>query len=358
MGMLFGEGFDTPIKPFTLPSARIHGYGGPHTAYTDDINTLFINPAALKTAKQFSVLDLSIGTTGDVLSLGQFAMDMMESGSDVDYTTIGDFAKKTGGKLPLGVGLPGLTLGYVGKGFGLGLFTNSYLDANVIGMDVNAAANVDAMLNIGFSFKIFDTKKHTLDVGVTGKAFGRYGMEIESDFLLIADDFDTLTDKLEDYTVYIGGGVDIGSIYTRGKLKAALVWNDVFSPAAIIKTAKEKDSWGVVESKLNAGLSYKLLALSLLDLSVMADYRDIFNLFNQSDYRSRNPWLNLGVGVEAKLLKFISLRVGMNDMLPSFGVGFDLVIFKLAASIYGKELGNDPGVMSTYGLDCGILFRY
>jgi hypothetical protein len=357
-GTLFAEGFDTPIKPFTLPSARIHGYGGPHVAYTDDIGTLFINPAALKTAKQFSVLDLSVGTTGDVIGLGKFAMEL-NSGTDIDYSTIGEFAEKTGGKLPLGVTFPALTLGYVGKGFGLGLFTHSYVDAEVIGMNVNAAVNMDAMLNLGFSFRIINAKSYTLDLGVMAKAFGRYGVESDSNLLTIADDVEAFVDEVMDgIAYYIGGGLDIGTTYTLGKFKAALVCNDVFSPAVIMKETGD-DTWGVVEPKMNVGISYQLFDSRFIKLAFMADYRDIFNLFNQEDYRSRNPWLNLGVGLEAKLFNtFLSIQAGMNDMLPAAGIGINLFIFKVAASIYGKELGNDPGLMSTYGLDLGFLFRY
>jgi hypothetical protein len=119
------------------------------------------------------------------------------------------------------------------------------------------------------------------------------------------------------------------------------------------------NSWGVVEPRMNIGVSYELLNSRAVILTFMADYRDIFNLFKQKDYRSRNPWLNLGMGLEAGFFNnFLSIQLGMNDMLPAAGIGLNLFIFKVAASIYGKELGNDPGVLSTYGLDLGILFRY
>jgi hypothetical protein len=48
----------------------------------------------------------------------------------------------------------------------------------------------------------------------------------------------------------------------------------------------------------------------------------------------------------------------MNDMLPALGIGFDLVICKLDFAYYGKELGKEPGKLSTYALDLGLLFRY
>ncbi|MDR2096524.1 MAG: hypothetical protein LBP76_13560 [Treponema sp.] len=356
-GALFAEGYDTPIKPFTLPSARIHGYGGPHAAYTDDINTLFVNPAALRTAKQISVLDLAFGTTGDVIGLGKVATDMLKSDDDLDYTTIGEFAEKTGGKLPLGVSAPGLALGYVGHGFGFGLFSREYVDAEVVGMNVKAAANIDVVLNGGYSFRLINTETHILDVGVAAKVFGRYGLERADNFLNIADHADAILEEVMDgATTYIGGGLDLGTTYTLGKFKAALVYNDVFSPAAVKRTTG--DTWGVVESKMNIGLSYQVFGGKSIKLAAMADYRDIFNLFKQKDYRSRNPWLNLGIGVEAEFFNIISVQVGMNDMLPAAGIGFDLFIFEFVASIYGKELGNDPGVLSTYGLDAGILFRY
>jgi hypothetical protein len=48
----------------------------------------------------------------------------------------------------------------------------------------------------------------------------------------------------------------------------------------------------------------------------------------------------------------------MNEMLPTVGIGLDLVVFKVDAAFYGKELGNEPGRLSTYAVDVGLLFRY
>lgn len=115
---------------------------------------------------------------------------------------------------------------------------------------------------------------------------------------------------------------------------------------------------GYIKPNINLGVSYKLFDNSFLSWAVMADYRDLINLFRQKEYDSRNAWLNLSVGSELTLFKLVAIRVGLNEMLPAVGIGFDFFVLKLDAAFYGKELGNEPGKLSTYALDVGLLFRY
>jgi hypothetical protein len=172
-------------------------------------------------------------------------------------------------------------------------------------------------------------------------------------------------------TFGFGGGADLGFRYKWGdNITAGLVLDDVFSFYRISRYTLEKFSeealsashtsssefWPVTP-RLNLGVAYTMQPIRLMKLGFMADYSDVINLFTHT-YNTRNPVLNIGIGAEAILFNFISLRVGLYDMLPHMGLGLDCKIFKLEAAYYGKELSNEPGGLSTYAFDLGILFRY
>jgi hypothetical protein len=109
---------------------------------------------------------------------------------------------------------------------------------------------------------------------------------------------------------------------------------------------------------VNVGAAYTLPHwFSYLDVSVMADFHDVATIFTANDYTKRNPILNLGIGAEAKLFNFLYLRVGLNEMLPTVGLGLSSKSLHLNLAYYGKELSNEPGGFSTYALELSIAIR-
>jgi hypothetical protein len=106
---------------------------------------------------------------------------------------------------------------------------------------------------------------------------------------------------------------------------------------------------------VNLGAAYSFTPWKYASLSLMLDYRDVVNIFT-NDYTTRNPILNIGFGAEAQIIDFIYARLGVNDMLPAVGVGFDIKVLKIDAALYGKELSNEPGGMSTYAFDLSFRF--
>jgi hypothetical protein len=346
-----------PVKPFLLPSARNNALGGPHVAYTNDLNSLFINPAALRTTKQLGIIDLNISTTGDIFRILPIITD---AGDGMDFKPIGDFAEKSGGKLPFGFDLRfPLAAGYINNGIGFGLFDRAYADIQITGTNVDVEANGDLVLTGGYARR-FDIYGQTFDAGAVAKFVFRENASVSDTILSLANSTDNLTDKISENRIF-GGGINLGVTYYAldDKLKAALVWNDVVSPVYVNNISGPGESYlTLIDSKMNIGASYSILELDFVKLSAMADYRDIFNLFKQDDYRSRNPWLNIGIGAEAKFFNIVSVRVGMTDMLPAVGLGIDAKICQIETAIYGIEKSHEPGLVSTYGFDIGLLFRY
>lgn len=344
------------IDPFPLTSSRAYALGGPHVAYPTDTTTLAVNPGALRTMKkQRSIAEIGVGAHGNV-----FGLFSLLGSDDFDSAKIQELTDGSGGKIPLGFELRGpLSVGYINNGFGFSVSDRIYLDARFIGTTVRANINGDLLVNGGYAYRLVNKDSHTLDIGFTGKLFGRYKMGIRESILDFAGDSGGLLDDLPQDRIF-GGGVDMGALYYfREQLALGLTCNDVFSIGMIQHSGEsgESSSVGLIKPQINIGTAYTFPSWTFVTLSLMLDYRDVVNIFT-NDYTTRNPVLNLGLGVEARIINFIYARFGVNDMLPAIGLGFDLKALKIDTALYGKELSNEPGGMSTYAFDVSLLFRY
>ncbi|MDR1900594.1 MAG: hypothetical protein LBQ55_11330 [Treponema sp.] len=360
----FAEAPRGKVKPFTFPQTRHYGFGGPHVAYTDDFTALWVNPAFLKDVKELAITEISVGMHGDVFGLGELVMEAMDS-DDFDTGKVEEFSSKSGGKIPVGFDLRfPLSGGYVGKGYGFGIFNRTYADLNLVGTRLSADAAEDLTLKFGMAFDLLEIGDHDLNWGFMVNLYGRGAVGIEGGFLDMVNDFSALIDESPAQAIF-GGRVDLGLKYVYKKnLTVGLVLDDFISPCVInsfplddMSSVDTDFNFWAITPRFNLGAAYKFKPFSWMNIAVMADYRDLLNLFYH-DYTTRNPILNLGLGTEIGFLNHIFLRVGLNDMLPALGIGFDLVACKLDFAYYGKELGNEPGKLSTYALDVGLLFRY
>jgi hypothetical protein len=330
-------------------------------AYTHDITTLAVNPAALKSVKkQFNIGEIGMGTYGDIVALMPI-MGAAMSGSfeDFDSAKIEDLTGGKDGKIPLGFEFRGpLALGYMNNGLGFGLFDRVYFDSRFIGTALRLNVNADFLLNGGYAYRLVDKGIHALDIGGVVKAFGRYSFGMSGSVLDMASNADTL---LEDSPMdfIFGGGFDLGVLYHLGEqLSFGLTGNDVFSIGFINHLSGPdggSSGIGFIRPQVNVGAAYTFTPWKYAALSLMLDYRDLVNIFT-NDYTTRNPILNIGFGAEVQIINFIYARLGVNDMLPAVGIGFDVKALKINAALYGKEASNEPGGMSTYALDLSFNF--
>jgi hypothetical protein len=153
-------------------------------------------------------------------------------------------------------------------------------------------------------------------------------------------------------------------------LSAAIVCYDLYSPVLLTPYDSLADfndksgpsdgsaSYATVDRRLDLGFRYRIRSIAIEKyisaITIMADYRDFLDLFSLI---SRNPILNVGLGLEIKVLNALSFRFGLTDALPAFGMGLNLSFVTLDFAIHGKELGLDPGVQPAYALDLGLLVR-
>ena len=355
------------IEPFIMPSARFGALGGSHAAMADDFYALFLNPAAFREVEEeFSAAEITVSTYGPMLEIIDLFRNNSGSASDLDISGIigpGGFAAG------FDIGGP-LSLGWVGRNLGLGFFNRITTSASISGTKIRPIVSGELLFVGGYSFRFLEKGSHILDGGFLGKGFFRGSLNMEASILAA----DTLLDDPADqpFDTYLGLGIDLGVKYIfRENFSAALVCYDAYSP--VLATPYDSISdfgkksgpssggslYATVKRRLNAGVAYHIRS-GFIDryisrLTVMADYRDFLDLFSLIP---RNPILNIGLGAEIKLLNALSFRIGVTDALPAFGFGLDLSFMKLDFGIHGREIGIDPGKMSVYSMDVGMLFRY
>jgi hypothetical protein len=359
---LFAE--DIKMAPLAYPSTASSGLGGPHIAYTDDVYSLFVNPAALQWANEGLVFDITVGV-GDMAKLLK-VKDALNTvgGGEIEDALTGLSGVLEGGKLPLGMDLRGpLSFAYTANGLGAGVFMRTSVDARIIGTDIDTRVYSDFMLPFGMAFNVLKLKDHELSAGFVLKPFARAMFDLELSALDLMGDF-----KLDDIAIPLvaGAGVDLGFMYRFKKdLVVGMTGNytigkavtDLGKAAGFSGSSDVSGNTYYVPFALNTGIAYTFRPTSILSAAVMADWANLQNVFTWNSIGHRNPLLDIGAGVEIGLFSFLKFRVGIHDLLPSVGFGLEPAVFKLNLALYGKELGNEPGVNSTVGFELSISFR-
>ena len=333
----------------------------------DDFYAIFLNPAAfVDVNEQFSAAELTLSTYGPMLELIDLFRNNSGSASNLDLSGI---ISPSGFAAGFDLGGP-LSIGWVGRGLGLGFFNRIRTSASVSGTNLRPVVSGDLLFVGGYAFRILNKGSHLLDAGFLGKGFFRGALNLQAP---IFDAASLLDDPVsQPFGTDLGLGLDLGLRYTfRENLSAALVCYDVYSPVLVTPYDSLSDfgdksgpssvgsSYATVKRRLDMGVQYRIHS-NFIDryfsrLSVMADYHDFLDLFSLIP---RNPILNVGLGVELTLLNALTFRAGIADALPALGFGLDLSFMTLDFAIHGKELGLDPGMQSVYAIDVGLLFRY
>jgi hypothetical protein len=347
----------------TMPTAAASGFGGHHVAYTDNVFSLLVNPAAIMRTNQNSIFSVSASVFSPQFTFGLIdpAMKMIKGNTDALKDMTQTLSDKEG-RVVLGLSLNEfpLSIASVSNGFGFGLWNRTYANIIIDGTRVITEVYEDIMLPIGLAFKIFDFGSMTLDAGVTIKPFARaMGFANEEITNLFGsgatDDFI----KRLNVPVIVGGGLDAGLMYRWGGLSAGLAFNDIFSLGCVVHNIAGTDNNEYyVPFTMNFGLAYDLKLLGFLGITVAADWHDVFNIFNQNNYLgSRNFVLDFSVGAQLSLFNFLYVRVGVNEMLPAAGVGVHLGMVKIDLAYYGREFGYEPGQYSTAVLELSVSIR-
>lgn len=359
---VFAENLAMP--PVVIPTAASNGFGGHHVAYTDNVFSLLVNPAAMMRTQQRSFFTLapSIINPQTTYDLAGALVDLGK-GDTSALGSAADTLSEQKGKIVLGMDLREfpLSIAWVANGFGFGLWNRTFVTAKIIGTHIEAEVYSDVMLPIGFALKIFNFERHSLDVGFTMKPFARAIASKDQKITdLISGNTSDFIDSIN-VPVIVGGSFDSGLMYRwAGGLGIGFTFSDFYSRGNVvynINNSVEDTNTYYIPFTMNLGLSYELKLGKIFGIALAADWRDIANYFKQDDYFNRNYALDFGVGAQLSLFETIRFRAGMSEMLPSVGVGFDFGPLKIDLAYYGKEFGLEPGQLSVAMAELSIAIR-
>jgi hypothetical protein len=355
------------VAPFVIVSARANAMGGSHVALVDDFSTLFSNPAGFVSAKEeLSVAELTFEAYGPLF-------DLIDSASTYAKDKTLDLSGLVGPRgMKAGLDVVGpISFGWVGRGLGFGFFNRSNISAEAQGSNIDATVSQDLMLVGGYAFRFTPKDGHDVDLGFLAKGLLRGTSVSEASILTVTDLFENYSLSSAPFTLTAGVGLDVGVRYEQAKTwAAALVCRDLYSPVQVTEyesvdnflngsDEEPKSDSETIPQRLDIGFVYfphvPVLDRYLSGMIVAIDYRDMLGMF---DLIPRNFILNFGIGAEVVVLDVLSLRVGINEALPSVGFGLDLDFMRLDFAMRGIEFGLDPGYNPVFAMDLGLLFRY
>jgi len=357
-----------PTEPFRLDLARPLAMGGSHAALADDWGLLFANPAGLASAKpRLFVAQVGARASGPLFDMAQA---FLGGGSMID--TFVSVLKANDYSLYTTADIAGpLSFGYVGKGLGFGLFNRTHAVVDAAGISsVRILAAEDILLVGGYAVGLDLGPNHRLEAGILAKGFARASADKATDALSLVS---IVGDPLGlPFTIGTGIGIDVGLrwAWTAG-FSAGLACRDLYSPLLLSRytsvqgfldgasTALVSSIPSEVRRNLVVSLAYSMPPgglWGLVDgLVIAADYSHLLDLLETFH---RNPVLELGLGFELRVLDIIALRAGLSEGYPSAGASLDLAVTRLDLSVWGSELGQEPGSRPAFNLMVSLDFTY
>lgn len=356
-------------QSFSYSSPRNEALGGPHAALTDQLSTIFNNPAGFRGVESdLTVADLNFRLTGPLSTLLSAAQ-----GADL-VALLGQL-----GSTRIGVDLCGpIAFGRIKNNKAWIVFDR--FDTSVFIPSLTQDAVVSARFDLGgafgYSFGIdFLNSDNRMDFGFMTKLFFRSGMTVYRSFSDLMAAFSDISLLVSPDTLPLdmgfGAGIDLGMKYVwRDTLSFALTIRDAYTPLFMFHYNSLTDFAGggspaFVYSSLAPDYSFGVLYepdFSLFrgligNFKLMFDYNDIFD-FAFHPETARNILLHFGLGAEFTVFDILALRLGLYEGLPSLGAGLDLYFFKLNIAMFGRELSSQPGLASVYNMMLGIEFSY
>ncbi len=359
--------------PLNFSNARFTALGGSHAALADDVMTLFNNPAGFRSVEfELLISELTIRVTGPVFDITN-AMVLAAGGQDLmSNPALLDLI----GNLFTGIELIGpVSFAYVGSGIGVGIFNWGNMGFETIGpLAIKSYFTENLLLVGGYTFRIELPYENYIDIGASLKALLR-GKTASSrsfpEFLnaLLTDPGSLFMGGA--FALSVGGGADAGILYSLGKiLSVGVVARNAYTPTLrtpyatfsgfLGGTPALPSEYGLVPLDLSAGVKVTP-PLGALDyyigrLTLLLDYTDMLDSITHPA-TARNWLLHFNLGLEIVLLDVLSLRGGISEGLFSAGLGLDLGLFQLNASMFGSEESGQPATRPVYNMILGISFK-
>jgi hypothetical protein len=246
-------------------------------------------------------------------------------------------------------------IGYSGKGLGLGLYVtqDSFAEKQVVdlsglsGVVMNSDFQVNIVLGLALPVKFLGME---LTVGGNVRPFFHATGEMPMMDSIRAFGSGNLSAIFgQDAVGGFGLAMDLGARMRAGAFTVGLSVRDI-APSFSVSGGALGELLGSWSSGSEAG-SFSLtpnVAAGIRyhpDLGDLARFVDPLVLVELQDpvtvIRDGKSALNLlHVGVEVKVLNFLSLRAGLNKGWLSAGLGLDLLFMEVGAAVFTEELGD------------------
>ena len=359
-----------------LVFARMTALGGTHIALAPDIGTLYANPAGFLIAEPEVVLSaLTVGGTGPLFDIVSVVLGT--SGGISEEAVMSPALSDVLQGLRSGAEVIGpLFIGYVGDGIAFALHNRLFgraAQSSPLGVTLTIGGELAALWGMSWRFPLPEDSRWTLDAGAAVKVFVRGESVTEKSYLqlpsLLSGSIESAL-REQPFIFSTGAGIDLGLLLGHDReVSFGLTVRDVLS--AIGENRYERlDTFlegGEPPSRsesgtpwsLDAGMAYtpKLGGFHRFvdTVTIMADYTDVFDFLTvPSD--ADNPVLNLGFGIEIRLLGILYLRSGFTEGLPSAGFGIDMPRMSISGSMYGTEASGEPGTDPTFNARVSLSF--
>ena len=361
-----------PASP-KIVSSRLNAMGGPNPALTHrGADTFSTNPAAFAFEERvMRIIGLEAEVSGPFPDAISIASAAKSGGTDgMAEAAIG--AVRNNGGIYFAADLTGpLSLAYVSKNFGVGIFNRTCASVDVASLaSESAAAGEELQLVAGVGVKVLETRHHELALGMQGKLYIQGDALVSGTLVSLA--LALLNFSLESLPANsaIGAGVDLGLLWRIAKsLSVGVVCKDALtavfygehdSLSGLLNSGQAFTESAILDPDLQIGVAWQpRIPDSWPALSSLALAAGMSDLLNIADITARNPVLNVTFGAEFLLFNVLALRLGLYETYPALGVGINVKnIFQLDLACYGRELGYEPGERPVFNMALGIGFGF
>lgn len=359
----------------TPKDARTMGMGGAFHVFSQGYSSFFGNPAGFAGANSsLTLTDLSVWAYLAPTTQNVERVKSIIDGSATDSDILGyagDWIINNNG-FGAGLSLGGGWVGKKGIAIGVTLVSDEVAAGNsLLGSKLVIATQLNGILGYAYPFNIGPV---TLKIGLDGRAFYR----VQSDpvtglpFSTILNDVLNDTFSLSTITLLGGYGfaADVGLVAGIGPVMLGLSARDFglefkvgkFNVQNIIDdNISAFPLLGTTAVKLNpsyaAGLGVRLFENSKFEPSIYTELENPQNIFSSSDMVA-SALNSLHAGAQVRLMRFITVRGGLNKGWYSLGAGIDLSFLELDAAIFTEELGLYPGDKGRSGLSVQVGIRF
>ncbi|MBP7106292.1 MAG: hypothetical protein KBB02_03670 [Spirochaetia bacterium] len=359
----------------TPKDARTMGMGGAFHVFSQGYSSFFGNPAGFAGANSsLTLTDLSVWAYLAPTTQNVERVKSIIDGSATDSDILGyagDWIINNNG-FGAGLSLGGGWVGKKGIAIGVTLVSDEVAAGNsLLGSKLVIATQLNGILGYASLFKLGPL---SLRIGLDGRAFYR----VQSDpvtglpFSTILNDVLNDTFSLSTITLLGGYGfaADVGLVAGIGPVMLGLSARDFglefkvgkFNVQNIIDdNISAFPLLGTTAVKLNpsyaAGLGVRLFENSKFEPSIYTELENPQNIFSSSDMVA-SALNSLHAGAQVRLMRFITVRGGLNKGWYSLGAGIDLSFLELDAAIFTEELGLYPGDKGRSGLSVQVGIRF